>query len=50
MVTNASQTRLGASLIQDQDEGELPVAFAFKVNLPTVVRYSITELECAVVI
>ncbi|KAG3248985.1 hypothetical protein PI124_g6336 [Phytophthora idaei] len=38
MVTNASQTRLGASLIQDQDEGELPVAFAFKVNLPTVFR------------
>ncbi|GMF47792.1 unnamed protein product [Phytophthora fragariaefolia] len=50
LVTDASQVRLRAALTQDQGKGEQPVAYASKVNSPTVAKYSITDLECAAVI
>jgi hypothetical protein len=50
LVTDASQTGLGAALTQDQGRGEQPVAYASKVNSHTVARYSITDLECAAVV
>uniref|UniRef100_H3G585 Reverse transcriptase RNase H-like domain-containing protein n=1 Tax=Phytophthora ramorum TaxID=164328 RepID=H3G585_PHYRM len=50
LVTDASQTGLGATLTQDQGQGEQPVAYASKVNSDTVARYGITDLECAAVV
>lgn len=50
LVTDASQVGLGATLTQDQGQGEQPVAYASKVNSPTVANYSITDLECAAVV
>ncbi|KAE9023029.1 hypothetical protein PR001_g13014 [Phytophthora rubi] len=32
---------------QDQGQGEQPVAYASKINSPTVAEYSISDLECA---
>lgn len=32
--------------MQDQDDGEQPVAYASKVNSETVAKYSITDLKC----
>ncbi|GMF58614.1 unnamed protein product [Phytophthora fragariaefolia] len=42
--------RLCAALMQDHGNGDQPVAYASKVNSPTVAKYGITDLECAVVI
>ncbi|KAE9157619.1 hypothetical protein PF002_g33335 [Phytophthora fragariae] len=50
LVTDASQVGLGAALTQDQGQGEQPIAYASKINSPTVAKYSITELECAAVV
>ncbi|OWZ17073.1 RNA-dependent DNA polymerase [Phytophthora megakarya] len=50
LVTDASAVGLGATLTQDQGQGEQPVAYASKVNSPTVANYSITDLECAAVV
>ncbi|KAE8968787.1 hypothetical protein PR001_g27690 [Phytophthora rubi] len=50
LVTDASQVGLGAALTQDQGHGEQPIAYASKINSPTVAKYSITELECAAVV
>jgi len=47
---DASTVGLGAALMQDQGRGEQPIAFASKVNSPTVAKYSITDLECAAVV
>ncbi|OWY97238.1 Retrovirus-related Pol Polyprotein from transposon 412, partial [Phytophthora megakarya] len=41
---------LGATLTQDQGQGEQSIAYASKVNSDTVVNYRITDLECAAVI
>ncbi|KAE9290337.1 hypothetical protein PF008_g25635 [Phytophthora fragariae] len=50
LVTYASQVGLDAALTQDQGRGEQPIAYASKINSPTVAKYSITELECAAVV
>jgi hypothetical protein len=50
LVTDASMVGLGAALMQDQRKGEQPIAYASKVNSPTVSKYSITDLECAAVV
>ncbi|KAE9070650.1 hypothetical protein PF010_g26181 [Phytophthora fragariae] len=50
LVTDASIVGLGAALMQDQGRGEQPIAFASKVNSPTVAKYDITDLECAAVV
>lgn len=50
LTTDASKTGLGAVLSQDQGQGDQPVAFASKVNSPTVAKYSISELECLAVV
>ncbi|OWZ02367.1 Retroelement, partial [Phytophthora megakarya] len=50
LTTNASKTGLGAVLSQDQGKGDQPVAYASKVNSPTVAKYSISELECLAVV
>ncbi|KAE8910793.1 hypothetical protein PF003_g5136 [Phytophthora fragariae] len=50
LVTDAPQVGLGAALTQDQGRGEQPIAYASKINSPTVAKYSITELECAAVV
>jgi len=50
LVTDASTVGLGAALMQDQGKGEQPIAYASKVNSPTVAKYSITDLECAAVV
>ncbi|KAE9262713.1 hypothetical protein PR003_g33439, partial [Phytophthora rubi] len=47
LVTDASKVGLRAALTQDQGQGEQPVAYASKINSPTVAKYSITDLECA---
>ncbi|KAE9263517.1 hypothetical protein PR003_g33132, partial [Phytophthora rubi] len=46
LTTDASKAGLGAVLSQDQGRGDQPVAYASKVNSPTVANYSISELEC----
>ncbi|OWZ21395.1 LOW QUALITY PROTEIN: Retroelement [Phytophthora megakarya] len=50
LVTDASAVGLKATLTQDQGLGEQPVAYASKANSPTVAKYSITDLECAIVV
>ncbi|KAE8964660.1 hypothetical protein PR001_g28983 [Phytophthora rubi] len=50
LTTDASKTGLGAVLSQDQGHGDQPVAYASKVNSPTVSNYSISELECLAVV
>ncbi|GMF52732.1 unnamed protein product [Phytophthora fragariaefolia] len=50
LVTDASVVGLGAALMQNHGSGDQPVAFASKVNSPTVARYGITDLECAAVV
>lgn len=50
LVTDASVVGLGAALMQDHGHGDQPVAFASKVNSPTVAKYGITDLECAAVV
>ncbi|OWY99560.1 RNA-directed DNA polymerase [Phytophthora megakarya] len=50
LITDASKTGLGATLTQDQGQGEQPIAYASRVNSETVSKYSITDLECAAVI
>ncbi|GMF29522.1 unnamed protein product [Phytophthora fragariaefolia] len=50
LVTDASAVGLGAALMQDQGRREQPIAFASKVNSPTVAKYGITDLECAAVV
>ncbi|GMF40218.1 unnamed protein product [Phytophthora fragariaefolia] len=44
LVTDASAIGLGAALMQDHGNGDQPVAFASKVNSPTVAKYEITDL------
>ncbi|KAJ8562035.1 hypothetical protein ON010_g7641 [Phytophthora cinnamomi] len=41
---------LGAAPTQDQGQRELPTAYASKINSPVVVKYSITDVECAAVV
>ncbi|KAE8882649.1 hypothetical protein PF005_g24999 [Phytophthora fragariae] len=48
--TDASKTGLGSILSQDQGKGDQPVAYASKVNNPTVAKYNISELECLAVV
>jgi hypothetical protein len=50
LVTDASTVGLGAALMRDQGKGDQPIAYASKVNSPTVAKYSITDLECAAVV
>jgi hypothetical protein len=50
LVTDASIVGLGAALMQDQGKGDQPIAYASKVNSPTVAKYGITDLECAAVV
>lgn len=50
LVTDTSQVGLGAVLMQDHGRGLQPIAYASKVNSPTVAKYSITDLECAAVV
>ncbi|GMF26487.1 unnamed protein product [Phytophthora fragariaefolia] len=50
LVTDASQVGLAAALTQDKGQGEQPIAYASRINSPTVAKYSITELECAAVV
>jgi hypothetical protein len=50
LTTDASKVGLGAVLSQDHGEGDQPVAFASKVNSPTVANYNISELECLAVV
>uniref|UniRef100_H3G6X4 Reverse transcriptase RNase H-like domain-containing protein n=1 Tax=Phytophthora ramorum TaxID=164328 RepID=H3G6X4_PHYRM len=50
LTTDASKTGLGAVLSQDQGKGDQPIAYASKVNNPTVAKYSISELECLAVV
>lgn len=50
LVTDASVVGLGAALMQDQGQGDQPVAYASKVNSETVAKYKITDLECAALI
>ncbi|KAE8956365.1 hypothetical protein PR001_g31756, partial [Phytophthora rubi] len=50
LVTDASIVGLGAALMQDQGRGDQPIAYASKVNSPTVAKYGITDLECAAVV
>ncbi|KAE8894481.1 hypothetical protein PF003_g21348 [Phytophthora fragariae] len=50
LTTDASKAGLGAVLSQDQGRGDQPVAYASKVNSPTVANYSISELECLAVV
>jgi hypothetical protein len=50
LTTDASNAGLGAVLSQDQGHGDQPVAYASKVNNPTVAKYSISELECLAVV
>ncbi|GMF58803.1 unnamed protein product [Phytophthora fragariaefolia] len=50
LVTDASAVGLGATLTQDQGNGEQPIAYASRINSETVARYGISELECAAVI
>ncbi|GMF33022.1 unnamed protein product [Phytophthora fragariaefolia] len=45
LTTDASKTGLGAVLSQDQGHGDQPIAYASKVNSPTVSKYGISELE-----
>lgn len=48
--TDASTAGLGACLMQDQGAGLQPIAYASKMNSPTVAKYAITELECFAVV
>ncbi|KAE9293255.1 hypothetical protein PR003_g24549 [Phytophthora rubi] len=50
LTTKASKAGLGAVLSQDQGRGDQPVAYASKINSPTVANYSISELECLAVV
>lgn len=50
LTTDAPETGLGAVLSQDHEQGDQPVAYASKVNNPTVASYSISELECLSVV
>lgn len=50
LVTDALQVGLGAVLMQDHGRAPQPIAYASKVNSPTVAKYSITDLECAAVV
>jgi hypothetical protein len=50
LTTDASKAGLGAVLSQDQVNGDQPVAYASKVNSPTVAKYNISELECLAVV
>ncbi|KAE9280847.1 hypothetical protein PF008_g28038 [Phytophthora fragariae] len=50
LTTDPSKTGLGAVLSQDQGHGDQPVAYASKVNSPTVSNCSISELECLAVV
>ncbi|KAE9091580.1 hypothetical protein PF006_g24895 [Phytophthora fragariae] len=50
VTTDASKTGLVAVLSQDQGHGDQPVAYASKVNSPTLSNYSISELECLAVV
>jgi hypothetical protein len=50
VVTDALVVGLGAALMQDQGQGDQPIAYPSKVNSPTVAKYSITDLECAAVV
>nr|KAG5714952.1 hypothetical protein BaRGS_000440 [Batillaria attramentaria] len=48
--TDASETGLGAALMQDQGQGLLPVAFASKKLSSAEVSYHTIELECLAVV
>lgn len=50
LTTDASRAGVGAVLSQDQGRGDQPVAFASKVNSPTVANYNVSELECYAVV
>lgn len=48
--TDASDTGVGAVLLQEQEDGVFPVAYASKKLLPRETRYSVIERECLAIV
>ena len=48
--TDASDTGVGAALLQDFDDGRFPVAYASKKLLPRERNYSVIERECLAIV
>ena len=47
---DASETGVGAALVQDYDDGRFPVAYASKKLLPKERNYSVIERECLAIV
>ncbi len=48
--TDASESGVGAALIQEFDDGRFPIVYASKKLLPRESRYSVIERECLAVV
>ena len=48
--TDASESGVGAALLQEFDDGKFPIEYASKKLLPRESRYSVIERECLAVV